>query len=330
MLKKAGLDVLLCDSGNYSRLLTETLHPGIEPLLELLGITNRFRAAGFSRHGGYVVASASGSSFQSYGQDWLGYQIDRHRLREILWERAGELGVPILIPVRANNIIVKNNAVRGVRTSSGDFAADFVVDATGCARFLCCRLRLDVVQCSRKLVVQYGYGEAKRNDSIQLPRFETAGGTWRWTAAIDHHRLHWARLLREEDTVSHRLIPQDVGPVDSPRLYAADATWRAVVPTAVNGFFAVGDAAGTIDPAAGNGVIRAIMSSIMASHLICQIIKKRISLSEGAALYSAWFNQLYIAQCNDLSTRYLQMGIDVGYASSVSIKPPSFEAAPLT
>src|SRR5205823_5088667 len=161
-----------------------------------------------------------------------------------------------------------------------------------CARFLCRRLGLDVVQCSRKLVVQYGYGRPKGSESAPSPRFEAGNGTWQWKAPMDRDQLHWVRLLRKEDIVSSKWIPHDVDFPDPAKLYAADVTWRAVAQPALEGFFAVGDAAGTIDPASGNGIIRAIMSSVMAAHLISHVHRRRISLPEGANLYNAWFNQL--------------------------------------
>ncbi len=319
LLKLAGLDVVLCDSGNFSGLLTETLHPGIESLLEMLGIADRFRCSGFSRHCGFLFSSSGNSSFQSYGHGWLGHQVERPRLREMLWDRAREVGVRFLFPVRARNVFAYSHTVCGVKTTHGDLAARFIVDATVPARFVCRRLGLDIAQCSRKLVVQYGYGRAKGNESVQSPRFETGNGTWQWTAPMDCDRLHWARLLRKEDAVSSKWVPHDIDFPDR-KLYAADVTWKAVTQPALEGFFAIGDAAGTIDPASGNGVIRAIMSSVMAAHVISHVHRRRISLSEGADLYSAWFNQLFVAQCNELSARYLQMGIDVNYAQSATLR----------
>jgi flavin-dependent dehydrogenase len=310
-LNEAGLDVVLCDSGRFSALLTETLHPGIVPLLEILGIAKRFSAAGFLRHRGYTVSLSGLSSFQSYGNGWLGYQVNRPQMRQMLWERARELGVRLLMPVRAQGILRNGRNVCGIETSIGELPASYVIDATGSSRFLCRSVGIDVLQRSKKLIVQYGYGLVHESHSEQSPHFAVDEGCWRWSAPIDEERLHWARLLRTGEFVSPEWIPQDLKAIYSTKLYACDTTWRVVAQPALNGLFTIGDAAGTIDPAAGNGVIRAIMSALMAAHVIKHVDEKRLPLSEGSTAYAAWFHEFYRGQCQALSSRYLQMGIDV-------------------
>lgn len=51
----------------------------------------------------------------------------------------------------------------------------------------------------------------------------------------------------------------------------SDVTWRIVTSPASLGYFLVGDAAAVLDPASSHGVLKAIMSGMMAAYLITQI-----------------------------------------------------------
>src|SRR5215831_4579412 len=66
----------------------ETLHPGIEPLLDRLGVDDHLHAAGYVRHTGIWSGWGGATQFVPYGGDtsgpWRGYQAIRadfdHRL----------------------------------------------------------------------------------------------------------------------------------------------------------------------------------------------------------------------------------------------------------
>lgn len=49
-------------------------------------------------------------------------------------------------------------------------------------------------------------------------------------------------------------------------------TWRAVKRPAGLGYFIIGDAATVLDPASSHGVLKAIMTGMMAAHSISRII----------------------------------------------------------
>jgi flavin-dependent dehydrogenase len=52
------------------------------------------------------------------------------------------------------------------------------------------------------------------------------------------------------------------------RRRGADVTWRIISPAAGPGFFLVGDAVAVLDPASSHGVLKALMTGMMAAHLI--------------------------------------------------------------
>lgn len=53
----------------------------------------------------------------------------------------------------------------------------------------------------------------------------------------------------------------------------ADVTWRIADRPAGLGYFLIGDSAAVLDPASSHGVLKAIMSGMMAAHLMIQAVK---------------------------------------------------------
>ncbi|WP_232292700.1 NAD(P)/FAD-dependent oxidoreductase [Bacillus cereus] len=65
-------------------------------------------------------------------------------------------------------------------------------------------------------------------------------------------------------------------------------TWRIVIPSASPGYFLVGDTAAVLDPASSHGVLKAIISCIMAGHVIMNIIKNNQQESVLVNQYYEW------------------------------------------
>src|SRR5689334_18677080 len=79
---KAGLSVLIIEHSGFPRDRPgETLHPGVESLLNQLGVHEAVHKAGFLRHEGHWVCWNSSLRYVPFGRDksgsWLGYQAWR-------------------------------------------------------------------------------------------------------------------------------------------------------------------------------------------------------------------------------------------------------------
>ena len=70
-------------------------------------------------------------------------------------------------------------------------------------------------------------------------------------------------------------------------------TWRRVTPAAGPGYFLVGDAAAVLDPAASHGVLKAVMSGILAGHTIAQILHHQIGDWHAAHAYDRWMDDWF-------------------------------------
>ena len=178
---EAGLRVALLERERFPRDLPgETLHPGVEPLLQQLGILEVVLAADFPRHEGHWVRwrlkeDASSPPFWiSFGRDseaeppWRGFQAWRAHFDALLLQRAHAAGVAVYQSCRAVDLLRgEAGRVTGVVTSpkragtegavNTKLRARFVVDAAGGRHWLARRLTSSIERHSPRLIARYGY-----------------------------------------------------------------------------------------------------------------------------------------------------------------------------
>ncbi|MBJ8205870.1 FAD-dependent oxidoreductase, partial [Bacillus cereus] len=81
----------------------------------------------------------------------------------------------------------------------------------------------------------------------------------------------WTELSFDNVALKRDWIPEEfqgLKPMGKPN--GADVTWRAISQPGGAGYFLVGDAAAVLDPASSHGVLKAIMSGMMAAHSLAQ------------------------------------------------------------
>ena len=143
---------------------------------------------------------------------------------------------------------------------------------------------------SPPLVAWYGYVAGAWLGGDEGPRIVAEAGGWTWTSRVEPEVHAWVRLPWRG--VSAAPLPAELArltPVDRRR--GADVTWRVVTPAAGPGFFLVGDAAAVLDPAAAHGVIRGLLSGVMAGHLIAQAIHNPTGEMGAAHAYDRWLSE---------------------------------------
>jgi flavin-dependent dehydrogenase len=282
---QAGLTVALLEQACFPRDRPgETLHPGVEPILQKLGVWDAVQAAGFSRHAGHYVEWFAERRFEAFGSDesgeWLGFQAWRADLDAILLNQARLAGVRVLQPCRALRPIAVSERVTGVETHEGVLNAKFIIDATGSARWLERHLALGTNYLTPRLIARYGYmnGECPARDEAPLIVADAEG--WTWTARVRPNLYQWTRLVLTEKSnqkpIHHWLPPEfaEMKPVGSVK--SVDVTWRMVQNAAGPGYFITGDAAAALDPASSHGVLKALMSGMMAAHLVVKSMGSNI------------------------------------------------------
>ena len=291
---RAGLRVGLVEAEAFPRQRPgETLHPGVEPLLRELGVAEPVFAAGFPRHTGIWVHWGGAPQFAPFGIGdggvWHGLQAWRATFDAVLLDAARERGATVLQPCRAVRPLVTEGRVVGVVTSRGPVRARFVVDAAGGGHWLARRLRLPLERRSRRLVARYGYADGSCPARDAAPAIVADAAGWTWTACVGQGVYAWTRLSVDERWEGPAWPPAELrGLRPRGRARGADVTWRIVPDAAGAGYFLVGDAATVLDPAASHGVLKALMSGMLAGHTVAAVIRHGLAEHEGTAFYRQW------------------------------------------
>jgi flavin-dependent dehydrogenase len=309
-LANAGISVILHEKSAFPRHRPgETLHPGVEPLLRQLGIWESVRAANYLRHSGIWVSWTGSRQLQRYGADaqgpWLGFQAWRADFDARLLDQAHQLGTDIRQPSRIDRVKIRNNRVIGVVADGSSAEADFVIDASGSRHWLAHRLGLNIRYFSPPLVVRYGYAIGDCQACANLPSLEADADGWTWTAQLGGALHHWARLNLTDNQKAAIQLPRalrEMRPLGPTR--AADVTWRLVDRPAGPGYFLVGDAAGVLDPASSHGVLRALMSGILAAHWIQNIATGKVDEAVAHSEYRRWWQRGFINDVSQLLSIY--------------------------
>lgn len=302
---RAGLRVLVLERSAFPRYRPgETLHPGVEPLLQQLGARDAILSANYVRHPGIWVEWGQPPRFEPFGSDgagpWLGFQAVRSDFDARLLAVAVEAGAEVLQESAVVEAIVDAARVVGARYKQGEVRARFVVDAMGDRHRLARQLETPLLRYSPPLQVRYGYmtGICPNRDDTPLIAADEHG--WTWTACIGPQRYQWTRLdLREGHPVTEWRPIEFASLTDLGRVRGAVVTWRMAERVAGRGYFLVGDAAAVLDPTSSHGVLRALMSGIMAGHLASQVVRDEISDAVAVDHYQKWLNDWF---CHDLTS----------------------------
>lgn len=304
-----GLSVVIIEREQFPRERPgETLHPGIEPLLRQLGVAELLKA-GFLRHEGNWIQWEGKKQFVPFGTDdtgvWQGFQLWRADFDAILLNRAKELGAKVLQPCRASQLIVSENRVIGVVTSEGPLQSSFVIDAAGGQHWLARQLGLKIKCYSPRLIAHYGYAEGECPIRDHAPAIVADKQGWTWTARILPQLYQWTRLCFDNERIDRDWMPAEFfGLKPRGKTRGADVTWRTVTAPAGLGYFVVGDAATVLDPASSHGVLKAIMSGIMAGYLITQIFNDGQLEYKATQNYCQWIHNWFQHDIDKLKTLY--------------------------
>lgn len=310
---KAGLNVTLIERMQFPRERPgETLHPGIESLLNQLEVAQQTLTANLLRHEGVWVEWESDRRFVSFGADecgtWQGFQVWRADFDTSLLCYAKHLGVRVIQPCYTLAPIIEDNRVVGVTTSKGAFRSTFTIDATGSQSWLAKKLGLTLTSYTPRLTAYYGYAMGECPQCHNAPAIVADPQGWTWTAKVCPHLYQWTRLPFYNQCIAKGWMPEEFSHLTSRgKLRAADVTWRIVNNPAGLGYFLVGDAASVLDPAASHGLLKAIMCGMMVGCLITQILHHTQTERKVIEGYCQWIYNWFQHDRNRLKQLYINL-----------------------
>lgn len=315
-----GLRVILCERERPGRDRPgETVHPGIEPLLQQLGVADRMAGTIGARYAGIWIEWGGPRRFEAFGGDasgpWSGFQLWRADFDALLLARARELGVDLRQPCAVTGALIRDGMLDGLETAAGPITARMVVDASGATRWLGRTLGMNSSARSPRLIARYGYmdGSSPANDDAPSLIGDRSG--WTWTALVRPKLHQWTRVSFDGPPRSDWTPPHLSALTPRARSRGADVTWRMADRAASADWFMVGDAAATLDPTSSHGVLKAIISGITAGHLVAAILDGRAPAAAAAAAYHDWLAAWFFTDAANLVKFYDQLlGLGKGHS----------------
>lgn len=287
----------------------ESLLPGIEPILKQLGIHKEFLSSDIIKHKGNWVKWGGEITFIPFGGDdnstWTGFQTFRPNFDHLLLDKALDMGVNVIWSAKTTKPISENNRIVGIDINSDRHYSSYVIDATGIRNWLCKRLELKIDYYSDPLIAYFGYVKGSCNKDQHLPCIIADKHGWIWTAKINEQLYQWVRLFFDKKSIEPNWLPsQFSGMKRMNHTRGSDVTWRRVSIPAGYGYFIVGDAATVLDPASSHGIQRAIMSGMMAAHMISKISEDKSREDQAILEYSRWVREWFLHDVKKLKGFY--------------------------
>lgn len=308
----------------------ETLHPGVQPLLQKLGVAPAVDAAGYIRHQGIWSAWGGPLRYVPYGADssgpWSGFQAIRSDFDQRLLASACERGAHLIAGKATGALADAAGKIVGVTTPAGCIDASVVIDCSGAARFLARQLWIPLLRHSRPLVARFGYASGDFKGASPCIRSDRSG--WTWIAEVAPARIQWTRVTEARDRPAAAWRPPCLHDLDAEPSRGADVTWLMAKTTAGPGYYLAGDCAALVDPSSSHGVMRAIMSGMMAAHLAVANLCRGAHPEQCAGAYRRWLATWLRHDMVAMRNAYRVAGLFGFGGRPVERAAPGFKQAP--
>ena len=312
---QAGLRVVVItcgadESSASSAVRAESIHPGVVSLLNKIGIE------GPQPHVvcGYYNGIYANGQYAALGEDesgkWSGLHIRRDAFDQQLIRQLQQSGIEVSFGEKVEDVLVDENRVIGIKTNGQVLYAKYVIDASGKNAIAGKKLKWKQQFFSPPLVCWTGISVVDNTFSLDRANAHFIPGqdTWTWLATCELNECAWTRLTIKGEKRNDPPVELKDYPVKGVIQYA-NMRWRLYRPVCSEGILLCGDAAGILDPAAGQGILNALWSGMMAGNAVISCLREPHLASLHLAYYDDWFVQQFEMKVEQLGEYYAENGI---------------------
>lgn len=315
---RAGLSVMMvCDATEPETITAfmpeplESIHPGVSSLLHKIGAGGVEQQAVRATYNGIYT----NGRYTPLGEDaegpWIGLHISRRAFNAQLVEAMRRIGISIRFDEKVESLLRENNRVIGIRTTTSDWLANYVVDASGKKGIAGKQLQWKRQFFSLPLVCWTGVAaiDATFPWDTHAAHFISGDRGWTWLAPQPPGYCAWTKLSAKGEKTF--LPPDELSRYESvSNIAVANMRWRMYRPLCSEGILLCGDAGGVLDPAAGQGILNALLSGVAAGNTIVACMQQPDYAGFHLAHYDDWFVRHFEMKTKQLSEYYTEQGIE--------------------
>ncbi len=293
---------------------SESIHPGVSAILNQLKAGHCIETASKGVYEGIAVNDVYNAFGKDEQGDWLGHHINRNIFDAALLQALIDQGIPVHDNDTVSYLISSEERVTGLITKAGvKFTCQYMIDASGHKHIAGKKLKFKEKFYSPPLITWTGLSKNIPADHFlfekKITRFIPNKKGWTWLAPELNNCCTWTRLeLKGQQQFLPPVLLQDYTVAEIKR---SNRRWRAFRPVCKEGILLCGDAAGIIDPAAGQGILNALLSAGMAVKTIKACNDNPALEAVYLARYDDWFISQYEDKVKMLKGFYDQHGIGI-------------------
>ena len=290
----------------------ESIHPGVSSLLKKIRCDGAEQAATRALY----IGIYAGNNYTPLGEDesgpWQGMHINRDVFDTQLIAAIQRAGVIVQSNEKVERLIIEDSRVVGIKTTSAEILASYIVDASGKRGFAGKQLNFKrrffspLLHCWTGVSAYEGTFPLDTKSAHFIPGIDG----WTWLAPQPPEHIAWTRLsVKSEKTLSPPEELKESKIVG--KIQFANMRWRMFRPVCTEGIVLCGDAAGILDPAAGQGIFNALWSGIEAANTVVRCFQQPDLEAVHLAHYDDWFVQQFEMKVKKLKAYYGEHGIKV-------------------
>lgn len=285
----------------------QSIHPGVLPLLAQLGLEGIVPYCSKATFSGIRV-NGQFNPLSPYEETWYGHHIDRSLFDAYLLKVLKGSGATVW---EEDDVRISRDSAEApicLHFGKGkEVHANFLIDASGYQRKTRHLLDLEEYFLSPPLHCWTGVAESKAAQQMETAFVPRENG-WVWVAPESPQRFTWTQVVTDKKKAFTPPFP-DVTAIGKP--FVHNVRWRVFRPVCTKKVILCGDAAGMLDPAAGQGILNALMSGIMAAR--CVALSKAQPQMEAFHFmeYDQWFIGQFEEKAEALKNYYTELNINL-------------------
>ncbi len=286
----------------------QSIHPGVVSLLQALDLEPTLENSTRAQFDAIVVNGEANPLNPNGGEPWYGHHLDRRLWDQALLQHLESLPIALYSDTSIHKVTRGADAsVEVIVDEDLILRCRYLIDASGARRITRHFLKLDEIFLTRPMTCWTGRSFGKHGNGSRT-EFSMHDAGWTWIAPEDERHLTWSTLQLDGKAKGNAPVPEfeSIG-----KPYAYNVRWRVFRPICDQQVLLCGDAAGILDPAAGQGILNALMSGIKAGECLMACIAEPKQEAWHFAMYDQWFISQYEQKVEDLAKYYQKAGINI-------------------